>query len=295
MVSLSTSSASRSLSISSSACCVFNIKPLTFSPEQAAADHRTILSFMASTSLKSSPQTSPILASSSAASPSLICRICRSEETDARLLLSPCLCSGSLAHVHGECLLRWIDSRPAADPLSIVSELATPALSLSSSTPPSAPQTADVPSHVCELCHAAYRVRYTYTAQPVSCNRALFHLTLDSLLVALLLGLSLMLILALPPSTQRWVWWGSVLSFCGFATLSLVLVLWRFYHSNASVQLVAADEVRAKRQQRQRPQHMSMDGAVQKQSAAAETLIHLAKADEYVKLDCEQQEKSDAG
>jgi E3 ubiquitin-protein ligase DOA10 len=40
-----------------------------------------------------------------------VCRICRDDEsTDA--LISPCDCSGSMAHVHFECLRNWVRRRP---------------------------------------------------------------------------------------------------------------------------------------------------------------------------------------
>lgn len=37
-----------------------------------------------------------------------LCRICRCEESDEEPLFYPCLCSGSIKHVHRDCLVRWI-------------------------------------------------------------------------------------------------------------------------------------------------------------------------------------------
>ncbi|KAK5108460.1 hypothetical protein LTR62_008278 [Meristemomyces frigidus] len=36
------------------------------------------------------------------------CRICRSEATDSEPLFHPCKCSGSIKHVHQECLMEWL-------------------------------------------------------------------------------------------------------------------------------------------------------------------------------------------
>ncbi|KAF9214791.1 hypothetical protein BGZ59_002964 [Podila verticillata] len=38
-----------------------------------------------------------------------ICRVCRSEGTPEHPLFHPCKCSGSIKHVHQECLLRWLE------------------------------------------------------------------------------------------------------------------------------------------------------------------------------------------
>ena len=275
---------------SSSGCCIFHIQPLSFSPEQAAADHRTILSFMSSSSRKSSPKTSPTLTTPPSSSSSYICRICRSEESDVRLLLSPCLCSGSLAHVHPACLLQWIETRPAADPLAVINAAtltAAPALSLSSSAQPST-DAATGSAQVCELCQASYRIRYTYTPNTMSCNSALLHLTLDSLLVALLLALSLLLTLSLPAGTSALLWWSSLVSASGLGVVSLGLVVRRYYYKNASVTIVAAEEEEGQ-QRPQRPQRMSMGGLAQDCGVLTKATHH-AVGDEYVKLDCRQQQ-----
>ena len=37
-----------------------------------------------------------------------ICRVCRSSGTAERPLFHPCICTGSIRHVHQECLIRWL-------------------------------------------------------------------------------------------------------------------------------------------------------------------------------------------
>ena len=267
---------------SSSTSCVFHITPPSFSPQQAAADHRTILSFLASSSLKSSPKTSPSLPSSTASCPPFICRICRTEESDASFLLSPCLCSGSLAHVHSACLLRWIDSRPAADPQAGSSTTAVANSSFSLLSSPSLVEPVSASAHVCELCQSPYRICYTYTAKPMTCNSALLHLTLDSFLVALLIALSLLLTLSLPADTSPAVWWTSVVSFTLLGLVSLGFALRRYYYKNASVTLVAAE---GERQQRSIQILMS---EVVPEHRVAMGVVRKAAGDEYVRLECEQ-------
>lgn len=207
------------------------------------------------------------------------------------LLLSPCLCSGSLAHVHPACLLQWIDSRLAADPLATISSSTASTSSTSPSTLSlSSIEPVSAAAHVCELCQSPYRVCYSYTPNPMSCNRALLHLTLDSCLVALLIALSLLLTLSLPAGTSTVVWWCSVLSLSVLAVVSFVCVLRRYYYKNASVTLIAAaEEKEAEGEGRQQwPGPMSMDLAG-RGHVVVTGLSHHAVGDDYVKLECGQQ------
>ena len=280
---------SSSMFSSSSSCCVFHIKPLSFSPQQAAADQRTVLAFMSSSSLKSSPQSSPSLSSfASDSSPPYICRICRTEESDVRSLLSPCHCSGSLAHVHAACLLQWIESRPAADPMAVMSALDASASSTSSSLLSASSSSSVEPvsssAHVCELCQSQYRIRYAYTANPMSCNRALLHLTVDSLLVSLLIALSVLLMLSLPAGTSALFWWSSVVCLSLLGVVSFAFVLRRYHYNNANLTLLAAE---GEEKRRRGPERMAPSMAVQSHKSTAEA-GQLAVGDEYVKLDCEQ-------
>jgi len=63
--------------------------------------------------LSSSAASSAAPASSAQPEPD-VCRICRTED-DRHLLITPCNCSGSLAHVHSSCLERWIATRPLTE------------------------------------------------------------------------------------------------------------------------------------------------------------------------------------
>lgn len=41
-----------------------------------------------------------------------VCRICLSEESDlANPLISPCNCSGTMKHIHFDCLKEWLGSK----------------------------------------------------------------------------------------------------------------------------------------------------------------------------------------
>lgn len=40
------------------------------------------------------------------------CRICLGEENEAKNpLISPCLCSGSMKHIHVDCLKHWLNQK----------------------------------------------------------------------------------------------------------------------------------------------------------------------------------------
>lgn len=41
----------------------------------------------------------------------LICRICLSEEEPENILISPCNCTGSMKHIHLECLREWLEGK----------------------------------------------------------------------------------------------------------------------------------------------------------------------------------------
>lgn len=46
-----------------------------------------------------------------------VCRICfGSESTDGDRLVRPCLCSGSVAFIHENCLRHWVESRAQTEP-----------------------------------------------------------------------------------------------------------------------------------------------------------------------------------
>ena len=38
-----------------------------------------------------------------------ICRVCRGPQEEDRPLYTPCLCSGSISHVHQDCLMTWLE------------------------------------------------------------------------------------------------------------------------------------------------------------------------------------------
>ncbi len=44
-------------------------------------------------------------------SQSNVCRICLSEVEPDNPLISPCLCSGTMKHIHIKCLQKWLKSR----------------------------------------------------------------------------------------------------------------------------------------------------------------------------------------
>lgn len=59
------------------------------------------------------------------------CRICLESSSSEEPLISPCACSGTMGHVHGNCLRTWISERP------------------------------DV-HNVCELCKTTYNLEFEY-------------------------------------------------------------------------------------------------------------------------------------
>ena len=56
-----------------------------------------------------SQPTSPSAAKATAAADAdaPVCRVCRCDDAEDRLY-TPCLCRGSISHVHQECLLQWL-------------------------------------------------------------------------------------------------------------------------------------------------------------------------------------------
>lgn len=75
------------------------------------------------------------------------CRICRENGTTERPLISPCECTGSMKTVHGDCLQRWMHSRPRT---------------VDEETGELIENITD--NDICEVCHTPYRygVEYRY-------------------------------------------------------------------------------------------------------------------------------------
>lgn len=141
--------------------------------------HRTVTGLSYSTSEPSSSDAQPT------------CRICRSEGTDSEPLFHPCKCSGSIKHVHQDCLMEWLSH-----------------------------------SHKkhCELCKTPFRFTKLYDADmpaqlpwEVFVKRALRHVGQGVLSLgrALLVGMVWMVIL---PWCVRWAWrWMFWMSDAGWA------------------------------------------------------------------------------